>query len=87
MVKVPAPAISGNAMGTYLAACGFNLDLAPLSDIADKDAKEKKIFYGSDAATVGPRLAPGSAPRSAAGAKPAGPGAAGARGAVDRLTG
>ena len=45
---------SGNAMGTYLAACGFNLDLAPLSDIADKDAKEKKIFYGSDAATVGP---------------------------------
>ena len=45
---------SGNAIGTYLAACGFNLDFAPVSDIADENAKEKSIFYGTDAAKVGP---------------------------------
>lgn len=44
---------SGNEIGTYLATCGFNLDFAPVSNVADKDAKDKKIFYGTDAASVG----------------------------------
>ena len=35
-------------------SCGFNLDFAPVSDIADENAKEKSIFYGTDAAKVGP---------------------------------
>lgn len=42
----------GSSIGTYLNEMGFNLDLAPVANLSQKDSGKSARTYGSDASTV-----------------------------------